>query len=70
MRECKEIPHSDGYYDCGNGIFVDGVRCCPDSCLKTQTDYAGHPFCACLGREIDKTQMKIKFEAEKRSQKP
>lgn len=19
MRECKEIPHSDGYYNCGNG---------------------------------------------------
>ena len=64
MRECKETPGFNGHYNCGNGIFVDGVRCCPDSCLKTQTDYSGHPFCACLGREIDEMQMKMNLETD------
>lgn len=56
MRECKEKPSTiyEGHYNCGNGITVSGKRYCPDSAIQTQIDYAGHAFCACLGKKISK----------------
>lgn len=56
FRKCLEIP-VDGYYHCGNGCFVNGVRCCSEYGLKVQLDYCGHYFCACLGDELDDSQI-------------
>ncbi len=57
MRECKEEADKRGYYRCGNGITVDGKRFCPNHSIQLQIDYAGHPFCACLGKEVDEKQV-------------
>lgn len=60
MRECKEEPSTryKGHYNCGNGITVGGKRYCPDSAIQIQIDYAGHAFCACLGKKISKEDAK------------
>lgn len=61
MRECREEVDNDGCYHCGNGRTVNGKRICPNSTIQLQIDYAGHPFCACLGKEIDPAQITMDF---------
>lgn len=62
MRECKEEPDKYGHYCCGNGKIISGKRVCTDGTIQAQIDYAGHPFCACLGKEIDADQVEIDFD--------
>lgn len=64
MRECKEEPDKYGHYCCGDGKTINGKRVCSDDTIQLQIDYAGHPFCACLGREIDAAQMTINWRDE------
>ena len=56
MRECNEKPSTiyEGHYNCGEGITVSGKRYC--LAIQTQIDYAGHAFCACLGKKISKEE--------------
>lgn len=61
MRVCNEEPDKYGHYNCGDANVVDGVRVCPDHCIAEQINYAGHPFCACLGREFDGYQLRFDF---------
>ncbi len=62
MRKCKEEPDKNGHYCCGDGRTINGKRVCSDYAIQFQIDYAGHPFCACLGSEIDVEQICINFE--------
>lgn len=57
MRECKDEPDNYGHYCCGNGRTVNGKRVCSDYAIQFEIDYAGYPFCAYRGREIDVAQM-------------
>lgn len=58
MRLCNERP-VDGYFHCGNGCTINGVRYCSDYGLKVQLDYCGHLFCASLGDDVDEDQLQI-----------
>ena len=60
MRICKEKP-IDGYYHCGNGETINGVRYCSEYGIKMQIDYAGHTFCAYLGKEDDDKQLRMEL---------
>ena len=61
MRECKEEP-INWHYCCGGGKTVNGKRVCSDYAIQFQIEYAGSPFCACLGKEIDTDQIEIDFD--------
>lgn len=61
MRECKEEP-INVHYCCGGGKTVNWKRVCSDYAIQFQIEYAGHPFCACLGKEIDTDQIEIYFD--------
>nr|DAQ99458.1 MAG TPA: hypothetical protein [Caudoviricetes sp.] len=40
----------------------NGKRVCSDYAIQFQIEYAGRPFCACLGKEIDTDQIEIDFD--------
>lgn len=64
MRRCHEKPSDKyGHYCCGGGVTINGVRYCSDFAIQKQIEYAGHTFCADLGKEEDENQLSL-FESE------
>lgn len=47
---CSEVGDGNGYHYCAGVKFISGYQVCGD--VQRLIDYAGHPFCACLGSKV------------------
>lgn len=59
MRRCHEKPRENNHYCCGGGVTINGVRYCTDFSIQKQIEYAGHTFCADLGKEENENQLSL-----------